>query len=138
MPLPSTKPIPDGWDAHHRPVATATMTATCRVGPLVEGSYDPVTLQYGGPVIDPVYTGRCRVQMQGGQAQTTVSGGQTITIRSYLVALEHDAAGIEVDHYVDIDAAVDAELVGRRLRVLDVTFGSNQWQRDLTCQDFEG
>lgn len=138
MPLPSTRPIPDGWDDHHRPVATAAMTATCVAGTLTPGAYDPVTLQYGAPVLTTKYTGPCRVQQRTGQEQTSTSAGQTITTRSYLVALEHDADTIAVDDVVDITDAVDTGLVGRRLRVLDVSYGSNQWQRDLTCQDFEG
>lgn len=139
MPLPSTKLIPDGWDDHHRPVATATMTATCIVGPSSPGALDPVTLQYGAPTIEALYTGSCRVQQLRGEAQNTQSGGQSVTSLTYLVAIEYDAdPGIEVDHVVHVTDSVDAALVGRKLRVREVRYGSNQWQRDLFCDDWLG
>lgn len=140
MPLPSTKLIPDGWDDHHRPVATATMTATCVVGPSVPGGeLDPVTMQYGDATIDALYTGRCRLQQLRGEGQVSVSGGQSVTSLTYLVSIEYDAdPAIEVEHVVHITDSVDLALIGRKLRIREVRYGSNQWQRDLFCDDWLG
>lgn len=137
-PLPSTKPIPDGWDNHHRPVATATMTATCTIGRAGPGTYDPVTMQYGDNTSTLIYSGPCRVQQRTSAETTADVVGQQVTTRSYLVAVQYDAGQVEVDDIVTVTDSADAQLTGRRLRVTDVQYGSAQWQRDLYCEDFQG
>lgn len=140
MPLPSTRAIPDGWDDHHRPTATSTMTAACtitRKGAL--GALNPVTLQHAAASVTTIYRGRCRVQRDAARTDRTAPhGDQTVTVHDYLVAVEFDAAEVLVDDLVAIDEAVDSYLIGRVLRVTDITLGSNQWQRDFTCEDYEG
>lgn len=137
-PLPSTKPIPDGWDAHHRPVATATMTASCSIARPAAGAYNAATLQYAANTDTAIYSGPCRIQQRTSAEATGDVAGQIVTTRSYLVAIEHDAGQVLVDDIVTLTDAVDALLIGRKLRVTDVQYGSNQWQRDLFCEDFEG
>jgi hypothetical protein len=53
------------------------------------------------------------------------------------VTIRYDAATIHVGDLVGITASVDGGLVGRQLRVADVTYGSEQCERDLTCEELE-
>lgn len=130
--------IPAGWSEHHRPTAAATLTAICditRDGAGL-GTFDPATGKTTPParVIVALDT-PCRVQRLTPGQRAVLAGEQALTVRGYHVALEHDAPAVRVDDLVEITDAVDAGLVGRTLRVLDVQHGSEQWQRDLTCQD---
>lgn len=137
-PLPSSRVIPDGWDAHHRPVASATMTARCVINRITTGSYNSTTKQYGANIETPIYTGPCRIQQRTSAERATAFGEQQVTTRSYLVAIEWDAAEVLVDDVVTVTDATDPELATRTLRVTDVQYGSNQWQRDLYAEAFEG
>lgn len=136
-PLPTSKVVPDGWDAHHRPVATSTMTATCTIRRPATGVYDPATLQYGPADGDTIYSGPCRILMRPRAQNPADLAGQITTTRSYQVSIEWDAATIHVNDVVTVDTASDPRLAGKPLRVTDVQYGSNQWQRDLFCEDFE-
>lgn len=137
-PLPSTRAIPDGWDAHHRPVATSSMTATCSIRRPATGVYNTATLQYGDADGTLIYSGPCRLQQRTRAEFAGDVAGQQVTTRSYLLAIEWDAAQILVDDIATIDTATDPRLATRKLRITDVQYGSDQWQRDLYAEDFEG
>jgi hypothetical protein len=101
-------------------------------------AFNTTTGTYTGPADTTVYSGPCRV-MPRAQGETLVNvGDQPITLRVYDVSLPHDATGIKVDDYWVTDTAADAELVGRRLRVLNVGWSSVQAGRRLVCQDVLG
>lgn len=139
MPLPSTAVVPDGWDDHHRPVATATMTATCTITRPTQGAYDPITLQYPANTEPVAYRGPCRLQQVIGRGRDAPLdfAGQPVTARINLVSIEWDAAPVHINDIVTIDDSVDPRLIGRKVRVTNVVYGSMQWQRDLHCQDFD-
>lgn len=135
MPLPNTRVFSTQWSQHHRPTATGTMTAECvitRRNPAgttdADGTWTP-----SGPTT--VYTGPCRVQVMTTQQQVIVVGETQETRRRYLVTVRFDTAELHVHDLVAITASVDAGLVGRELQVTEVGYGSEQWERDLTCDE---
>lgn len=138
MPLPGTRVIHDRFSEHHRPVSTGSMKARCTItragtGP---GTYNESTGKTDPPAPTPVGTAqRCRVQARAATDRVAKVGDQLLTLRGYLVSLPHDAPDVHVDDLVTITAADDALLVGRVLKVLDVVYASEQWERDLTCED---
>lgn len=84
-----------------------------------------------------VYTGPCRVQVLSTREHVVVVGEAQETRRRYLVAIRHDAAIVHLGDQVLITSAVDPQFAGRILRVTDVGYGSEQWERDLNCEDLE-
>jgi hypothetical protein len=140
-PLPGHKPIHPRFEEANRPVAQNLMTATCTItrdgtGP---GTFDPGTGLTTPPARVTVQASvPCRVQIRDTNAQVDVLGEQAVSTVAYLVSLPHDVAAVHVDDLLEVTACVDAGLVGRKLRVLDFAFSSNQWQRDLNCQDYLG
>lgn len=142
MPLPGTRIIPRTWNDHHRPTATASMRGTCVISrpdtDTTDDVYDPVTLQYTSGPAGQVYAGPCRVQALSTAEARSRFGEQDVTTHRYLVAVEWDAAQVLVDDVVTVVTADDPGLPGRKLRVLDVSGGTEQWERDLICQDWLG
>lgn len=136
MPLPGSRVIHPRWSQHHRPTALGTMTATCTVIRVEgEGSSDPDGTWHP-PLPTDVYTGPCRVQGLPVNERLLVVGERQETHRRYQVSLRHDTAP-QIDDLVTITASVDTGLVGKTLRVIDVQYGSEQWQRDLICDELE-
>jgi hypothetical protein len=136
MPLPNRRTVFDPrWNDRHRPVAAATLTDDC------------IITRGGGPgTVDPngnwtptagttVYTGKCRIQAAGMADRVAVVGEEQITTGLYHAAVPHDAPQIQVGDVITVTAAEDPRLTGRHLSVLDHLYGSQQWQRDLLCQD---
>lgn len=137
-PLPATTVIHPDWSTRHRPVAEGTMTATATVtrAGTGDGSYNPATGQTDPPAATTVGAGLvCRVQARDASERVELVGDQPVTLRTYLVAFEATAPAIRIDDRVAFTAAKDAGLVGRSLRVRDVLFGSETWQRDTICED---
>ena len=138
MPLPNTRVIHPGWSPRNRPTATGTMTGACRitrisgdstVGP--DGTWTP-------PAAATVYTGPCRVVAATNDGQWLTGEQTQLTRREYDVAIEWDAAIIEVGDTVTITRARDPRLSGMQFRVQDVRHGTEQWQRNLLCEEIEG
>ena len=100
--------------------------------------FDPDTGTYTEPSESTIYTGAGRVMPRPAAETVVAVGEQPVTLRLYDVSLPYDADGIEVDDYWVTTVSVDAELVGRRLRVLDVGWSSLQAGRRLLCQDVLG
>jgi hypothetical protein len=138
MPLPGTRVIHDRFSEHHRPVATGTMRARIAftragTGP---GAYNEGTGKTDPPARVPIGGALpCRIQPRAAADRIARVGDQLLTLRGYLVTLPHDAPDILVDDLGTVTAADDALLVGRVLKVLDVVYASEQWERDLTCED---
>lgn len=136
MPLPNSRVIPAGWSAHHRPAAESTMTATCDITrPATgRGTLNPTTGTVTNASTSIGVDVPCRVQAAASTDRSTQTGEQEVTFRKYMVAVPADLDP-HVDDIVTITAAVDTDLIGRALRVLDVLYGSEVWQRTLTCVD---
>ncbi|WBL18515.1 DUF6093 family protein [Citricoccus sp. NR2] len=133
--------IPEGWAAHHRPVANSTMTGICTLtGPAGGYDYETGELAPGETLVADV---PCRVQELKREARADAAG-QLVDTRQYLVTLPLDQvpnltitdAGpvVTVTGYADGHDG-DPHLLGRPLRVLNVQHGTLLWERDLTCVD---
>lgn len=136
MPFPNTKPIPDNWNNHHRPTATATLTDSCVINRITRGAYNPATKTYGSNIETPVYSGPCRVQMRAVKQHQMTFGSQPVTVQTYLVAIEWDGDQVNINDVVTAIRSDDPLLTAQKLRVTDVQYGSAHWQRDLTCQGY--
>lgn len=137
MPFPGTRVIHPDWSQHHRPTATGTLTAECTV-----------TRKGGGGTTDPdgtwnpdpattLYTGPCRVLALPTNERLMVIGDTQETLRRYQVSLRHDVDDVGIGDLVHITAAKDQGLVGKQLRVVDISYGSEEWQRDLIADELE-
>lgn len=118
MPLSTTTVFPPGWSQHHRPVATATMTATC-------------TISRGG---SQVHAGACRVIADRSDFRSSV-GDVTVLVVRYLITVRWDTVDVQVGDVVTVTDAVDPGLVGREFVVKEVRYGSQQWERYLYADD---
>ena len=135
---PGTPVIPADWSAAPRVVMAGTWRATCtitRAG--APGAYDDDLGYTPAGTASTIYTGPCRVQALDQQAQTEPAAGQDVTIGDYLVVVPHTVAAL-VSDVVTVTAAEDPELIGRTLTVTAATYGSESWERDLTCSLDQG
>lgn len=136
MPFPEASVIPDNWAQRHRPVVRGTMRGRCDVGVPSTGP-EPYPLPEGWTGLTPLVSGwRCRVVEQTSAASAWATGQQTQS-REYLVTL--DITGlpdIPIGAIVVVTVAEgDPHLPGRRLRVADVQYGTEVFERDLICVD---
>lgn len=144
MPFPATRVLHPDWSAHHRPTAESAMTVGMmftRAG-TGEGTYnDPATGGDGTttpPARTDVAATTARIQARNASERVVLVGENTVTLRTYLVAVPVDAGDIRVDDHGEVTsvaADADPELLGLVLRVRDVIYGSEVWQRDLICED---
>lgn len=133
MPLPNTRVIPDGWEAHHRPVPASASTATITITrPAGAGTWDPDTGDVTNPDPGVVYEGPARVQARTGP-ENPDAAGQITTIREYLVSVPDASAAPRQGDRVTVTACADQLLLARTLTVLDVVRGSLTWDRPLIC-----
>jgi uncharacterized protein DUF6093 len=138
MPLDGTHVVHPRWSEHHRPTATATMTAECVITRPAAPGTTGTTGTWTPPPDTTVYTGPCRlVPKSTDQGRHQVVGDTQVTPRSYHVGIEYDTAEILIGDIVEITAAKDPGLAGHKLRVIDVQYGSEQWQRDLLTQEIQ-
>lgn len=131
--------IPEGWEAHHRPILEGSYTVVCEIrGP--SGGYDYETGQQnpGELIAEGV---PCRVQRQaegrGGQPS-----GQPVDTRGVQITLPIDQVP-ELDITDDGPIltvtgarpghAGDPQLTGKPLRVTNVQHSSLAWERVLTA-----
>lgn len=122
------------------PVTNAAMGATVRITNTPAGDWDPETgLTPGAPVV--LYEGPARIQAQATQPAQRDAAGQLVTEHTYLVVIPADSPEVPVGdqgakvHVLSVDANADANLVDRRLTVVDARYSSLRWERDLTCTD---
>jgi len=138
MPFSTTRVIHADWSKHHQPVAEGAMTAVCRietpgVGP---GSTDPGTESKipAAPIVI-IDDCPCRIQEIDSATEAT-QAGQQVTERRYLIPVPADVPDVPEGAHIVITAADnDAHLVGRRLQVTDVQYGSERFERDLIATD---
>lgn len=139
MPFPSTRVIHPNWSAHHQPTAEGGMTG---VGTLTRAGTGPkVRDQETGQVTDPepvvIAAGvTCRIRADRGTDRPVEVGEQEDRLRTYLVAIPAATAAPRVNDVFTVTVcANDPSLIGRPLKVLDVTRGTEQFERDLVCSD---
>lgn len=126
------------WSQHHRPVAASTLTAECEVARQDGAGSTGATGVFTPSTATVVYTGPCRVlALTSRSARPVVVGEAQETRHRYQVSLLADAAQIEIGDLVTVTGTVDPALAGKRLRVTDIQYGSELWQRDLMCDQLE-
>ncbi|MGI5233845.1 DUF6093 family protein [Actinoallomurus sp. CA-142502] len=139
MPLQGrgSRVIDPRWSNVHRPTATATMNAECVITHQTDagttdgdGNYTP-----GNPAT--LYAGPCRVLSLSQDEAVDLIGEAQETHHRYRVSISYDAVEIPINASVHITLAPDAGLVGKAFRVISVAYGSEQWQRDLVCDERE-
>jgi len=120
-----------------RAAAEALMVDTCRIGVLGPAAFDSATGTYTPGTIDPVYTGKCRVQVRDGlNAQDPEVGERQITLQPLVLAVPIAATGIAVDQVAEIlTATLDPELVGSRFRVVATHAKTHATARRLQCEE---
>lgn len=117
------------------------MTATVRitVPPAKAPAYNPTTGLTADPEPDVIYEGLARIQVKTSLDKTANAADQAVTSRDYLVSVPQTTTDIPVGARparLQVTGCLgDSGLVGRVLTVIDVAFGSESWQRDLTCRD---
>lgn len=125
------------WSQHHRPTATATMTATC----VITRRDGAGTTSAGGAwtpsAPSTVYTGPCRVLAVTTHERVLIVGETQDTRRRYQVSIRYDANEAHIGDVVEVTESADPDLGGKKLRVSDISLGSEQWQRDLICLEME-
>lgn len=137
MPIPGTGVFHPKWSGHHRQTATSTMTADCTITRRGGAGTTGATGTWTPAAAQAVYTGPCRVQEIGITERLLVIGEGQETHRRYQVSILHDAAEVKVSDVIEVTASVDKGLPGKKLRVVDVRYGSEQWQQDLVCDELE-
>lgn len=137
MPLPSTTVIHPRWSEHHQPTATGTMTAECIITTPASTGTTAADGVYTPGAASTIYTGVCRVitlpRLQG----ITAVGAEQETHRRFQVSITADAPDIPIGALVGLTVATDPRLVGKKLRVTEVAYESEHWQRDLMCDERE-
>lgn len=101
-----------------RRIAESLMLDTCTIGILGDPVTDPVTDVVTTP-LDPLFTGRAKVQTWEAQESNPEAGGATMTVQRYAVHIPVGSYAPKVGHVVEITtAALDPNLGGRRYRVV--------------------
>lgn len=132
--LPSTRVIPGGWVAHHRPVANGTMTEPCVIKRITDGP-PPYPIPDGWtnevqvwPLPDEPLM--CRVQELNRDGGGT-PGEQPTTERQYLVTIPViGAPAFRAGEQGDVVHAI-----GRQFRISQIMFGTLLWEIDFICTD---
>ncbi|WP_280523237.1 DUF6093 family protein [Arthrobacter woluwensis] len=130
-PLPNAKVIPDGWAAHHRPVAEGTMTAPGKITRSNGAPPHPKPSDWQ-PETDLVTDCTFRVQ-ELKRENAPVPAAQPTQERRYLITMplgKAPAGGLRVGEEGDI-----VNTVGRRFRIMQTMTGSLLWELDLICTD---
>jgi hypothetical protein len=136
VPLEGTGVFHADWNSHHRPVASSAMTAACaitrRTGAATTGPDGTVT----PPPAATVYEGPCRFVPRTDERHRA-AGDWQVTPRRYDIGVLYDTDPIQVGDTVTVTAAADAGLVGVAVRVVDVAYSSEQWQRNVVAEELQ-
>lgn len=132
-PIPGYKVIPNGWAAHHRPTAKATMQSPAVFKRVSDGpapyplpaNWDGSKVIWGGGV-PPLLV---RVQQLNREGVTSTAE-QPTAVHQYLVTAPVEGPPIRSGEQGDV-----IHVEGRQLRVINESFGSYLWERDFTCVD---
>lgn len=128
-PLPGHKVFHPGWDAHHRPVAEGTHTTPAVFKRLHDGPA-PYPLPPNWDPSEVVWRANVRVQPLTKQGRDPVVAEQPVTMHDYQVTAPTGGPELRAGEHGDV-----VEVLGRTLRIQDITTGSHEWERVLTCTD---
>lgn len=141
MPLPGTRVIHPRWSERHRPTATSAMTSTCvitRAASTGEGAVTAADGTWTPGQRTTIYTGPCRVVPETSNEERIPTQDMQVTRRRYAVMIRWDGDAFQIGDQIQITEAADPQLAGKAFRVVDVTYGSEQWQRNLLAEEIEG
>lgn len=110
------------------------MTDVCTIQSETEPAFDPADPFNTDPTVTVVYQGKCRVSPLAMAEDITESAGDQVVLKGYKVTVPRTVVGVEEGHVVVVTSANDLELVGRRLRVIDVPTPSHAPVRELRCR----
>lgn len=127
-PFPGWKVIPDGWAEHHRPVAQATMPTPATF--VRTGGPAPYPKPDGWTGSQELWKTNVRVQALNNAPKQADAAEQTVTVRRYLVTTPLDGPPLRLGQQAD-----QVLVLGRRLRIVDITPGSLLWEQDLHCEE---
>jgi hypothetical protein len=98
-------------------------------------TWDPSTGTHTGPPPQTIYTGVCRVRKAGAVEQDVEVGELHETLGRYVGTFPWNSGGIEVDDFLVLTVSTDPQLIGRPLRVVDLSVGSNHIDRRVILED---
>jgi hypothetical protein len=138
MPRPGSHVLHPDFEARNAPVAAGTQTATCVITGPASGPpvFNAGTGMSQPPVGTQHYAGSCRVQRLDDQI-TTTEGGDQVTTRQYLVAIDWWAYAVKVGDLVTVTDSNDPMLAAGHVTVQRVIRGSLRFERDLYCTSFD-
>lgn len=121
-----------------RATSAAALPAVCTITSEVgNGAINTTTGLYASATPTVVHAGlACRVRPQSAGKDDQV-GGLHETLGRYVGTVPFDAAGIEVDMMLTVTTGTDSELVGRPLRIVDVSWSEWRIDRRLVLEDLE-
>lgn len=128
-PFPNAKVIPDGWAAHHRPVAEGTMKTPAVFYRLADGPA-PFPEPPGWTGKTAIWTAKVRVQALTSEQRAADAAEQTVSLRQYLVTAPVSGPALKVGQRAD-----QVHVLGRVLRIVDITPGTYLWEMDLRCEE---
>lgn len=131
MPLPSAKLIPDGWEAHHRPVAAGGATKECTV----KRSNGPAPYGQTEAPVETVWAGKCRLQQHNVQNSPT-QAGQPLEVRRYLLVLVWDDSN-PVPQLRTGEGGDVVHVAGSRYRIAQRLGGSLLWEHDFIATEVQ-
>lgn len=125
-PFPSRSVIPDGWAAHHAPVAEASMTSPAKFLRIVEGP-PPYPLPEDWTGSEPFWEPLVRLQELKRESGPNPTD-QPSSVREYLVAAPLGGPEVRVGERGDV-----IEVEGRTFNIQSLMSGSLLWERDFIC-----
>lgn len=112
------------------------MVDTCTIRRVTGESMNATTLAMT-PTYSTVYTGRCRVQLRDAQAANPDAGEHGFVVGRTIVQVPVSATGVQINDEVVLSASVDADLVGRVLRVRGLFHKTHASARRLECEEVQ-
>lgn len=98
-------------------------------------TWDPSTGVYTGPAPATVWSGSCRVRPALAVEQDVQVGEMHETLGRYVGTFPWDSGEIRVDDFLTLTTASDPQLIGRPLRVVNLSIGSWEIDRRLILED---
>ncbi|MDJ0321832.1 DUF6093 family protein [Pseudarthrobacter sp. PS3-L1] len=134
MPLPNTRVIPPNWAERHRPTITGTMTVPC-IFYRVSTEPPPYPVPPGWTGEEVIHETVCRLQERK-LSNTPTPTEQPTSVRDYLVTVPHvSPEGVRLPELRAGERGDQVQVMGRRLAVTSIMYGSLEFSRDLDCTD---
>jgi hypothetical protein len=119
-----------------RAQAESLMQDACTITRTTAGTtFNETTGQYDAGSTSTLYTGKCRVKPRDNADRVVQFGERAVSFWPYIVSVPMSVTTVELNDVITITAsALDASLVGLKLRVREVLAGSHLTARRLSCE----